>query len=47
MGHALVFHADLLRGTHLAKGISDYHFFSYKANEALHVSERERQIVLV
>ncbi len=45
-GHALVFHADLLRGTSLAKSINDYHFFSYKANEALHISERERQIVL-
>jgi AraC-like DNA-binding protein len=45
-GHALVFHADLLRGTSLAKSINDYNFFSYNANEALHLSERERQIVL-
>ena len=46
VGHALVFHADLLRGTSLGKTINDYHFFSYNANEALHLSERERQIVL-
>jgi AraC-like DNA-binding protein len=45
-GHVLVFHADLLYGTSLAKSINDYNFFSYNANEALHLSERERQIVL-
>lgn len=45
-GHALVFHPDLIRGTSLAKSINDYNFFSYNANEALHLSERERQIVL-
>jgi AraC-like DNA-binding protein len=46
VGHALVFHPDLIRGTSLARTINDYSFFSYNANEALHVSERERQIVL-
>ena len=45
-GHALVFHSDLLRGTSLAKGINDYNFFGYQSNEALHLSERERQTVL-
>jgi len=45
-GHALVFHPDLVRGTSLAKCIDDYSFFSYNSNEALHLSERERQIVL-
>jgi AraC-like DNA-binding protein len=45
-GYALVFHPDLLQGTQLAKTISEYNFFSYKSNEALHLSERERQIVL-
>lgn len=45
-GHALVFHPDLIRGTSLAKSIDDYNFFSYNANEALHLSERERHIVL-
>ncbi|MGF7137806.1 helix-turn-helix domain-containing protein [Roseimarinus sediminis] len=45
-GHALVFHPDLLQGTNLSNGIYDYSFFSYKSHEALHVSERERQIVL-
>jgi len=45
-GHALVFHPDLIRGTSLAKNIGDYNFFSYNANEALHLSEREREIVM-
>lgn len=45
-GYALVFHSDLLHGTSLAKSIHEYNFFSYNANEALHLSERERQIVL-
>jgi AraC-like DNA-binding protein len=46
MGHGLVFHPDLIHGTPLAKTMSDYHFFDYQTNEALHLSERERQIVL-
>jgi AraC-like DNA-binding protein len=45
-GYALVFHSDLIQGTTLAKSINEYRFFSYSANEALHLSERERQIVL-
>jgi AraC-like DNA-binding protein len=45
-GHALVFHPDLLLGTNLAKSIHDYSFFSYNTHEALHISKRERQIVL-
>jgi len=46
VGHALVFHPDLIHGTLLGKSINEYGFFSYSANEALHVSDRERQIVL-
>ena len=45
-GWALCFHPDLIRGTHLGKHINEYSFFSYDANEALHVSDAERQIVL-
>lgn len=45
-GWALAFHPDLIRGTHLGRHIKDYSFFSYDANEALHPSDRERQIVL-
>jgi AraC family transcriptional regulator, transcriptional activator of pobA len=45
-GYALIFHADLLHGTALGRHINDYSFFSYETREALHVSERERQLVL-
>ena len=46
MGHGLVFHPDLLNGTTLGKSIKSYHFFSYNTNEALHLSEKERKLVL-
>ncbi len=45
-GHSLLFHPDLLLGTPLGRSILDYAFFSYEVHEALHISERERQIVL-
>jgi len=45
-GYALVFHQDLIHGTSLGKHIQDYSFFGYQSNEALHLSERERKIVL-
>ena len=46
MGHGLVFHPDLIHGTSLANIENKYSFFSYEMNEALHLSEHERQIVL-
>lgn len=45
-GIALVFHSDFLHGTSLSRHMNDYSFFSYSTNEALHLSERERQIIL-
>ncbi|MES2512572.1 MAG: helix-turn-helix domain-containing protein [Bacteroidota bacterium] len=45
-GYALVFHPDLIHGTPLGKNIQDYSFFSYASNEALHLSEKERQVIL-
>jgi AraC family transcriptional activator of pobA len=45
-GYVLVFHADLIHGTALGRHINNYSFFSYETREALHISERERQIVL-
>ncbi len=45
-GWALAFHPDLIHGTSLGRHIKEYNFFSYDVNEALHVSERERQVVI-
>ncbi len=45
IGHALIFHPDLIHGTHLGKHIQEYTFFSYQVNEALHLSAREREII--
>ncbi len=42
----ILFHPDLLRGTSLGRAIKNYTFFSYEVNEALHLSEEERGIVM-
>jgi AraC family transcriptional activator of pobA len=45
-GHGVIFHQDLITGTQLGRIINEYSFFSYNVNEALHISEKERQIIL-
>jgi len=45
-GWAMLFHPELIKGTHLGKHIQDYSFFSYDVNEALHLSDKERNLVL-
>jgi len=45
-GWGLLFHPDLIRGTSLGQNIKMYTFFSYEVNEALHLSARERQVVM-
>lgn len=45
-GWALLFHPDLIKGTPLGKSLHDYSFFSYDVNEALHLSEKEKLLVL-
>ena len=44
--YGIVFHPDLIHGTALGKSIKNYTFFSYAVNEALHLSEQERGIVM-
>ena len=45
-GLGVVFHPDLILGTDLGRRIDEYTFFKYDVNEALHMSERERQMIL-
>ncbi len=42
-GWMLFFHPDLIRNTPLGENIEDFSFFNYEANEALHLSEKEKQ----
>ena len=45
-GWIVAFHPEFMRGTHLAKIIKEYSYFSYNANEALHLSEQERKTIV-
>jgi AraC-like DNA-binding protein len=44
-GYTLLFHPDFIRNYPLAKKIKSYGFFMYSANEALHVSDKEKKII--
>ncbi|WP_288375296.1 response regulator transcription factor [uncultured Chryseobacterium sp.] len=44
-GNVLVIHPDFLHGYPLARTIKDYGYFSYMANEALYLSEKEEKSV--
>jgi AraC-like DNA-binding protein len=44
-GFAIYFHEDFLNGHPLHSDIKKYNFFDYEANEALHLSPREEQII--
>ncbi|NLR91490.1 helix-turn-helix domain-containing protein [Flammeovirga agarivorans] len=44
-GWMLIFHPDLIRKSPLGESIDNYTFFSYEANEALHLSNDEKQIL--
>lgn len=45
-GWALLFHPDLIKGTSLGRHMNSYSFFSYDVNEALHLSDKEKQMVV-
>ena len=45
-GLVLMFHPDFMAGTTLARRMEDFSFFGYDSNEALHMSDRERMIIV-
>ena len=45
MGWGLFFHPDLIRSTTLNEKIRSYSFFNYEASEALHLSDKEKNIL--
>ncbi len=45
-GFGLIIHPDFLLGTELGKHIRNYKFFDYETNEALHLSDAERKLIL-
>lgn len=44
-GYTLIIHPDFLQGHNLATKINEYGFFSYASHEALHLSDREEEII--
>ena len=45
-GYSLLFHPDFIRNYPLANNIKNFGFFSYSTNEALHLSEKEKSVIL-
>lgn len=45
-GHTLLIHPDFIRNYPLGRNIKNYGFFSYDTHEALHLSDKEKTIVL-
>lgn len=45
-GWSLFFHSDLIRSFPIQKRMKEFGFFHYQSNEALHVSEKEKRILL-
>lgn len=45
-GKVLIVHPDFLKGTILNNILNDYTFFSYASNEALHMSRKEKNLII-
>jgi len=46
LGYTLLVHPDFIRDYPLGKNIKNFGFFSYSVHEALHLSEKERSIII-
>jgi len=45
-GYTLLIHPDFIRAYPLGKSIRNYCFFSYSVNEALYLSDKEKQVII-
>jgi len=45
LGWGLFFHPDFVRGSSLGAKMKDYTFFSYEISEALHLADKEQQVL--
>ena len=45
-GWNILFHPDLIRKSAPGKSIKEFSFFNYEANEALHLSQKEKQFLI-
>jgi len=45
-GKVLIVHPDFLKGTILSNILNEYSFFSYASNEALHMSRKEKKLII-
>ncbi|KPH14204.1 AraC family transcriptional regulator [Chryseobacterium sp. ERMR1:04] len=45
-GYTLLVHPDFIRNYPLAKNIKNFGFFSYDTNEALHLSDKEKTVIV-
>lgn len=45
-GHTLLIHPDFIRNYPLGRNIKNFGFFSYETHEALHLSDKEKSIIL-
>ena len=45
-GYTLLIHPDFLLGYELARKVKEYGFFSYSIHEALHLSEKEKTVII-
>lgn len=46
LGFTLLIHPDFIRNHTLGRNIKNYGFFSYEANEALHLSDKEKHTII-
>lgn len=44
-GWVLMFDADFIQGSEIERSLGDYHFFEYNSNEALYLTDEEKEVM--